>query len=127
MNWNSVDMKLYLVGTQASFVTMSLAVNSLVGLSQPTRGVVGGGPDCLPVTYFPGAPGWTETYFSGTIDALDGSVSAVPVIDEMFAFEGMSAVVSGTIINLPRLSDAVAEEQLPQILKDVLISLSSSL
>lgn len=103
---------------------MSAAINLFVGLEQPVRGRVVGGPDCLPTTYYYGAPGWTDSYFSGTLESDDRSIAACEVVDAMLPFEGRTVTtVSGTI-RFPLMSETVTEVDLPVSL---LTALSRSL
>jgi hypothetical protein len=105
----------YYVATPQQLVLLAHAVEALLGLTNPVRGVVHGGPDFLPTTFAGfGTPGWTDSVFRGSWVSADLSLAAVPIVPDMLAFAGQIVVVGEHLVEFPSEEDGV--EELPDAL-----------
>jgi hypothetical protein len=100
----------YLVGPVGQIADIRSALNIAEGL--PRRAVVVGGPDMLPTTYTPGAPGWTDQVCPPPIDGGDGT-QAVLIPDEADRHLGKTVRVGQKNVVLPEPSSKVSESTLP--------------
>ncbi len=98
----------YLVRTPAELSLLARAVNIIVGLETPVRGVVHGGPDNLPRAWEGvGTPGFTDAAFRGSTVSADMTQAAVEVLPGMEQLAGLVVQVDGVDVTLPALSEAV--------------------
>ena len=111
-------MTLYFVTTPDQLTLLSRAANQVLGLVEPVRGTVVGGPDTLPSEYGGvGTPGWTDTVFRGSWVSADYSKAAVEIVPEMLALAGQTVDVDGVGVTFPVESDGVTELP-PELLEE---------
>ena len=96
-------MPIAIVGTDAVLEEYQAAISKAEGL--PRRGVVVGGPDYLPQTYSPGAPGWTDR-IARVIDTNDGK-RALEVPSFARRHLGKKVRVGAKDVDLPAASSLV--------------------
>ena len=104
------DASLYLVTTPAMLTVYSSAIDAALGLAEPVRGTVVGGPDCLPLEYAGiGTPGWTDAMYRGAWVSADRTEACVEVRAEMQSFAGVPFEWAGQQYVFPALEEGVTE------------------
>lgn len=108
----------YLVTAPEIMMKYARALDIIVGLTQPIRGTVVGGPDSLP-TAWEGAdtPGFTHAAYRGAWKSVDEKIAGLEVTDAMLPFAGMSAEVLGELVTLPT-TDQLVKEMPPELLEE---------
>jgi len=87
----------FIVDTAPKLAAYRAALAALAGL--PRRGQVVGGPDYLPKTHAPGAPGWTEALADPII--TDTGALALEIAAEDEKHLGKTVRVGGSDVVLP--------------------------
>lgn len=108
----------YLVSDPTTLMKYARCVDILVGLQQPVRGTVVGGPDSLP-TEWAGAdtPGYTYAAYRGAYKSADEKIAGLEVTEVMLPFAGQSAEVNGDLVTLPT-TDQLQKEMPPELLEE---------
>lgn len=108
----------YLVSDPDTLMKYARCVDVLVGLQQPLRGTVVGGPDSLPTEWEGvGTPGYTYAAYRGAWRSADETVAGLEVTEIMLPFAGQSATVLGELVTLPTEADLVPEMP-PELLEE---------
>jgi hypothetical protein len=101
---------LYLITTPAMLTIYSSAIDAALGIAEPVRGTVVGGPDCLPLEYEGiGTPGYTDAVYRGAWVSADRTEACVEVRPEMTTFAGMPFEWAGQAYVFPTLDEGVTE------------------
>ena len=103
-------MSVYLITTPEMLSIYSSAIDAQLGIPEPVRGTVVGGPDCLPVEYEGvGTPGWTDAVYRGSWVSADQTEACVEILPDMMQFAGVSFEWAGQHYTFPALDEGVPE------------------
>jgi hypothetical protein len=102
--------RLYLVTTPEMLSIYSSAIDAQLGIPEPVRGEVVGGPDCVPLVYGGVAtPGWTDAVYRGSWVSADRTEACVEITPDMTQFAGMTFEWDGQSYTFPSLEEGVSE------------------